>query len=126
MRSLRDRQPIRLYSFWLWLRLRDRALPIVLVAVARRGRVRRLVGLALVLALLVVDDLRALAAAGEHQRGQRAERSRPVRQARITICPPAGAGARRAGAGAPALPRRFGTAVRGGPAPDLAALAARR
>ena len=65
-------EPIRLYSFWFCVRLRMSRSHICLVAVERRRRVRRLVGLALVLALLVVDDLRTLAATGEHQRGHRA------------------------------------------------------
>src|SRR5688572_50239 len=46
----------------------DRVVPLLLVAVERRARVRRRIRLALVRALLVIHDLRALAAGGERER----------------------------------------------------------
>ena len=87
-------EPIRLYSFWFCVRLRTSRLPLGLVAVERSRRVRRLVGLALILALLVVDDLGTLAATREHHRGHRAAGDHAVvGETRHHDLPPVGAGA---------------------------------
>src|SRR5262249_53170577 len=89
----------------------DRDFPIALVAVPRRGVVRLLVGLSLILALLVVDYLRTLAATGKRQCDCRAcegcndgshhDLAPPVGGAAGAGAPPGAAGAAGAAPGRP-------------------------
>src|SRR4051794_38482200 len=80
----------------------DLVLPLLLVAVEWRVGECRRVGLALIRALLVVDDLRTLAAAREHEcHDGGADRKRCIAYADHDLVPPAGfAGSGAAGAGA--------------------------
>src|SRR5512132_1280788 len=71
----------------------DGVVPLLSVAVVRRARVRGRVRLALVFALLVIDDLRTLAAACDQQ-GDDGEGSEPGGAcAHHDLVPPAGGGA---------------------------------
>src|SRR6185437_11654996 len=103
-RGLMERVPSVAQAHVLVLLLRaviDLVLPLLLVAIERGTVERRRIGLALVLALLVVDHLRALATAGDaHRDARRGKGKYYGAQAVHDLVPPVAGAAPGAGVGA--------------------------